>query len=100
MSRDEQSTPAVEHEVGERFAVRPGAIDVNWTGLVEFIEYPFKGVAVMLTWLDTPGNSGPRTVELVDKATDCIEEAPELSNVAVWMVSVFGVDDPLATVTQ
>jgi hypothetical protein len=78
---NEQGSPVQEPVEG--LTERPGdAIVVNRTELVEFIEYPFKGIAVTLTWLDTPGNSGPKRVELADRITDGMVEEPELSNVA------------------
>jgi hypothetical protein len=69
-------------DVGDT-VIPAGEISVNWTGLVEFIEYPFLTIAVMLMWLDTPGNSGPKLVAFADTVTKGMEAEPELSNVAV-----------------
>jgi hypothetical protein len=62
--------------------VSPGeALSANVTESVALPGNPFIAFAVTMSVLDTPGNSGPKLVMLVDRTTFAMVEDAELLNV-------------------
>jgi hypothetical protein len=79
---EHEAPRVVQGLVAPIVTVRPGeAVSANVTESVAVPGNPFKAVAVIMSVFDTPGNSGPKLVLLVDRTTFAMLADAELLNV-------------------